>query len=231
VDKKLCIIPARGGSKRIPGKNLKDFLGKPIIVYSIEAALQSELFDEVMVSTDDQKIAEVAKSLGAKVPFMRSAENSDDFATTLDVVKEVLVSYQKKNKIFQKICIIYPTAPFVTDQRLREGFKALEHFDAAVPVTAYSYPVWRSLKIKDQCLSYQWPEFEKSRSQDLPKLYHDAGQWYWIKTNKMYQSLLPEKTAAILLSNLEVQDIDEEVDWKLAEMKFKLIQQKTLREN
>ncbi len=218
----LCIIPARGGSKRIPGKNIKDFLGKPIIAYSIEAAIKSKLFDEIMVSTDDEEIAKVSKNYGAKVPFLRSAENANDFATTLDVVNEVLDTYQKEGRAFENTCIIYPTAPFVTIERLQEGYRALNDYDAAIPVAEFSYPVWRSFKIVENTLAYQCPEFEKSRSQDLPKLYHDAGQWYWIKTNKIVNTLVPVNTAAILLGNLEVQDIDEGVDWQLAEMKYKL---------
>lgn len=222
--KNLCIIPARGGSKRIPRKNIKSFLGKPIIAYSIKAALDSMLFDEVMVSTDDQEISAIAIELGAKVPFLRCARTADDYATTIDVVNEVLEKYKDLGSFFSSICIIYPTAPFVSIERLMEGFKKLENFDAVIPVTEYSYPVWRSFRVMDEQLAYQWPEYEKSRSQDLQKLYHDAGQWYWIKTNCLKDSLVPDKTAAVVLSNLEVQDIDYEEDWCLAEMKYEYLQ-------
>lgn len=222
--KNLCIIPARGGSKRIPRKNIQPFLGKPIIAYSIEAALNSKLFDEVMVSTDDQEISAIALELGAKVPFLRSTKTADDYATTVDVVNEVLETYKDLGFFFYSICIIYPTAPFVTTERLREGFEKLKYFDAAIPVTEFSYPVWRSFKVAGEQLAYQWPEYEKSRSQDLQKLYHDAGQWYWIKTNCLKDSLVPEKTAAVVLGNLEVQDIDQKEDWRLAEIKYEYLQ-------
>jgi N-acylneuraminate cytidylyltransferase len=220
--KNLCIIPARGGSKRIPRKNIKDFLGKPIIAYSIEAALKSGLFTEVMVSTDDEEIAEVAKSFGAVVPFMRSEENADDFATTLDVVKEVLTTYEKMNHVFQNICVLYPTAPLVSMDRLIEGYGLLQDANAVIPVAAFDYPVWRSFKIEEGELHYQWPEFEKSRSQDLTKLYHDAGQWYFIRRTAIENSLAPEGTIPVHLRSYEVQDIDNLEDWKMAELKYQL---------
>lgn len=221
--KNLCIIPARGGSKRIPRKNIKDFLGKPIIAYSIDVALESAIFDEVMVSSDDEEITQIAKQYGARVPFLRSGKASDDFATTLDVVKEVLDSYRKIGKKFENICILYPTAPFVTIKRLNEGYNKLGSYQACIPVVAVDYPVWRAFKLKDETLSYQWPEYETSRSQDLEPLYHDAGQWYWIKTKAIKDSLVPKQTASVKLDTLEVQDIDEEADWKLAELKFKFL--------
>jgi len=223
-DKNLCIIPARGGSKRIPRKNTRDFLGKPIIAYSIDAALKSGLFSEVMVSTDDLEIARLAESFGAKVPFMRTPKNADDFATTLDVVKEVLKEYEASDNGFDNVCIIYPTAPFATAERLNEGFKKLKDFEGAIPVTEFSFPVLRSFKIKEHRLSYQWPKHEKARSQDLETLYHDAGQWYWIKTAAIQDSLVTDNTAAIVLRNLEVQDIDQEEDWRLAELKYEYLQ-------
>ena len=222
--KNLCIIPARGGSKRIPRKNIKDFLGKPIIAYSIDAALKSNLFEEVMVSTDDKEIAEIAEIYGAKVPFMRTDKNADDYVTTIDVVKEVLKEYEVRNAHFDAICIIYPTAPFVTAERLTQGFEKLTEFDAVIPVTEFSFPVLRSFTIKYDRLSYQWPKYEKVRSQDLETLYHDAGQWYWIKTACIKDSLVTENTAAVVLRNLEVQDIDQEEDWHLAELKYEYLQ-------
>ncbi|KAB1063532.1 pseudaminic acid cytidylyltransferase [Salibacter halophilus] len=216
----LCIIPARGGSKRIPRKNIKDFLVKPIIAYSIEAALKSNLFEEVMISTDDEEIAKVAKAYGAKVPFMRSKENADDYATTLDVVKEVIASYKDLAMAFDNICILYPTAPFVTAARLKEGYDHLDTNNAAIPVTEFSFPVWRAFKIEAEQLAYQWPKHEKRRSQDLETLYHDAGQWYWIKTDSIQDTLVPKKTAPVVLNSMEVQDIDTIEDWELAELKF-----------
>src|SRR5690606_21558885 len=139
----LCIIPARGGSKRIPRKNIKDFLGKPIIAYSIEAALKSELFQEVMVSTDDEEIAEIAKQYGAKVPFMRSTETSDDYATTMEVLREVVKDYGSKGMYFENICCIYPTAPFVSSERLKEAYDVLlnHNYDSVIPVMRFGYPI------------------------------------------------------------------------------------------
>jgi N-acylneuraminate cytidylyltransferase len=220
----LCIIPARGGSKRIPRKNIKSFLGKPIIAYSVEVALKSGLFSEVMVSTDDEEIAKIAKSFGAKVPFFRSDENANDYATTLDVVKEVLLAYERLGKSYDNVCTLYPTAPFVSTRKLKEGFDKLTHANAVIPVTEFSFPVWRAFHLNQDSLAYHWPEFEKSRSQDLTKLFHDAGQWYWIKIKNIEDTLVPQQTAAVILSTLEVQDIDRPEDWHIAEMKYEYLQ-------
>lgn len=224
MPKSLCIIPARGGSKRIPRKNIKPFLGKPIIAYSIETALKSKLFDTVMVSTDDQEISEVAQSYGAEVPFLRSEKASDDFATTINVVKEVLNTFKTEEVTFDNVCIIYPTAPFVTVEKLKEGVRKLKESHAVIPVTEFSFPVWRGFKLKNEQIAYHWPEHEKSRSQDLDPLYHDAGQWYMIKTDFIEDSLVPKNTAAVHLSNLEVQDIDTVEDWRIAELKYEYLQ-------
>ena len=215
----LCIIPARGGSKRIPRKNIKPFLGKPIIGYSIELALKSGLFEEVMVSTDDAEIAEVAKAFGAEVPFARSAENANDFATTMAVLKEVLAAYEKQGRSFENVCCIYPTAPLIKEKALREGFEKLrlEGLTSVYPVTPFSFPIWRSVKIEAGKTKMNWPEFANARSQDLPKAYHDAGQWYWFVPAKIGESLYSENSGAIVLSELEVQDIDSETDWQMAE--------------
>jgi N-acylneuraminate cytidylyltransferase len=228
MSKALCIIPARGGSKRIPRKNIKDFLGKPIIIYSIECALKSDLFDEVMVSTDDDEIAKIAVENGAKVPFFRSERSSSDHATIMDVVKEVWDCYRKQGEVYKFVCLIYPTAPFVSIEKLKLGYEKLVNVDAVLTVTDFSYPVWRSFNAKSGLLSYQWPEFELSRSQDLEKLYHDAGQWFWIKPTAIKDGRFPKLVAPILLSNLEVQDIDTLEDWDLAEMKYTLLQKKIL---
>jgi N-acylneuraminate cytidylyltransferase len=226
--KNLCIIPARGGSKRIPRKNIKDFLGKPIIAYSIEAALKSELFDEVMVSTDDEEIAEVAKKYGAKVPFMRSKENADDYATTVDVLIEVVNNYKQSGKEFDYCCCIYPTAPLVKIEKLKSGFEKLkaDEFDSVFPVVNFSYPIWRGLKktSKDK-FKMVWPEHLNSRSQDLEEVYHDAGQWYWFKPKHLLKNktLFGDHTSCVVLEATEVQDIDTEMDWKLAELKYELL--------
>lgn len=226
--KAICIIPARGGSKRIPRKNIKDFLGKPIIAYSIEAALASGIFDEVMVSTDDEEIAEVARRYGAAVPFMRSAHTASDFATTADVINEVLDTYSTQGKEFDTVCCIYATAPFVTPARLRDAMDILDdgEFDSAFTCTAFSYPVLRGLVIDDHGrLAMKWPEYAKSRSQDLQTIYHDAGQFYIAKT-KYFRSInrfWGSNTAPIVLSELEVQDLDTPTDWTLAELKYRMI--------
>lgn len=228
MSKNLCIIPARGGSKRIPRKNIKNFMGKPIIAYSIEAAVNSGLFEEVMVSTEDQEIAEIARKYGADVPFMRSKKSADDFATTVDVLLEVLNEYEILGKKFDNICCIYPTAPFVTETKLAEAFEKLlnDSFDAVFPVIEFSYPIQRSLKIRNNKLEFFFPEFKDSRSQDLEKAYHDAGQFYLIRTNHllMNKSIISNNTGSINITELEAQDIDTETDWKIAEIKYELIQ-------
>jgi N-acylneuraminate cytidylyltransferase len=222
----LCIIPARGGSKRILRKNIKDFLGKPIIAYSIEAAINSGLFDEVMVSTDDVEISEIAIKYGAKVPFMRSNENSNDFATTYAVIEEVLLTYEKLGKSFHKACCIYPCAPFISTKKLIEAAHKLLFFDTVLPIVQYGFPIQRALK-KDETdsISFIQPEFEVSRSQDLKASFHDAGQYYWftIKSLLDNKSMMLRNTGCVVLSEMEVQDIDSEMDWKLAELKYKLL--------
>lgn len=219
----LAIIPARGGSKRIPRKNIKDFMGKPIIAYSIETALKSKLFNEVMVSTDDEEIAEISKEYGAKVPFMRSDENSDDYATTVDVLLEVLTEYGKRDFNFDHICCFYPTAPFVTEEDLKKGFKLLEKATSSLPVVKFEFPIQRAFKKnKEHNIQFAWPEHEKTRSQDLETYFHDAGQWYWVKTDELVkqETLVTSNCKAVEKSRMAVQDIDTSEDWKLAEMKF-----------
>ena len=226
--KNLCIIPARGGSKRIPRKNINDFMGKPIIAYSIEAALKSNLFDEVMVSTDDEEIAEVAKNFGAKVPFFRSKENADDFATTVDVLIEVINEYEQLGKEFDSCCCIYPTAPLIKIEKLKSGFEKLnsDNFDVVFPIVNFSYPIWRGLKkTANGNFEMLWKEHQNSRSQDLEEAYHDAGQWYWFKPENLIQekTLFGVNTSCVILKATEVQDIDTETDWKLAELKYELL--------
>lgn len=221
----LAIIPARGGSKRIPRKNVKDFLGKPIIAYSIEAALNSGLFNEVMVSTDDHEIAAIAIRYGAKVPFFRSKKNADDFATTLDVLKEVEATYKEKmDRSFDFICCIYPTAPLVSVAKIQEGFEliTIQNLDVVYPIVAFSYPLLRAVEVIDGITKMVWNQFMNSRSQDLKTYYHDAGQWYWYNPSKINDSLFTDKTASIILSEEDIQDIDTLSDWKIAEMKYKL---------
>lgn len=224
--KKLAIIPARGGSKRIPRKNCKDFLGKPIIAYSIEAALRSNLFDEVMVSTDDEEIAAIAVQFGATVPFMRSVETSNDYATTMDVLNEVVAKYKDLALIFDYVCCIYGTAPLISVDDLVKGFDLLiaKSYSSVFPVVAFSYPIWRGLKQNEEGqISMVWPEHLNSRSQDLPQVYHDAGQWYWYMPQKIQSSLFTDNSGSVILDESLVQDIDTDTDWILAEMKYNLI--------
>jgi len=224
--KRIAIIPARGGSKRIPRKNIKDFLGKPIIAYSIQAALDSNLFDEVMVSTDDYEIAKIAKQFGATVPFMRSTKNSDDFATTYDVIEEVISQYKTQGIEFDKICCIYSCAPFINPEILIKALEQLEDkkFDSVFPVLQYSFPIQRALRKDNDKLTMIVEENLNIRSQDLGESFHDAGQFYWSRTNKILSSrkIFTSNTGGILISELKAQDIDNEIDWKLAELKYQL---------
>ena len=222
--KNLCIIPARGGSKRIPRKNIKEFLGKPIIAYSIESAIETGLFDEVMVSTDDEEIAEVAKQYGAKVPFMRSAEAASDYASTADVLKEVIAKYKELGEEFDNFCCFYATAPLVQSKDVASAFERLQQsdFTCVYPVVQFSYPIWRCLDIaEDGTMKRHWPEYENSRSQELPKEYHDTGTFYWYKTKEWLAGNV--KTGGIVVDETSIQDIDTETDWKLAEIKYNLL--------
>lgn len=225
--KTLAIIPARGGSKRIPKKNIKDFSGKPIIAYSIEAALSSKLFDEVMVSTDDIAIAEIATEFGAKVPFIRSEKQSDDFATLMDVISEVINTYKSQGQAFEYVCCLLPTAPFVTANKIQNAFDVLKvkNFDTVFPVLEFSYPIQRALKINQDKVSMVDDQYVTTRSQDLEQRYHDSGQFYWAKVDTIMhqQTLFTDNSGAIVISELEAQDIDTQTDWKLAEIKYKMM--------
>ena len=225
--KRLAIITARGGSKRIPRKNIKDFCGKPIIAYSIEAAINSGIFDEVMVSTDDEEIAEVAKHYGAKVPFYRSEATSNDFASTNDVLLEVIAEYEKRGQEFDMCCCMYPTAPFITADRIKEAMLRLEGSlaDTLIPVVAFSYPPQRALVIERDRLVFKYPEYMNSRSQDLEKHYHDVGQFYCFRVPnyKVNQKLMVGDILPMEISEMEVQDIDNQTDWEIAEMKWEIL--------
>lgn len=219
----LCIITARGGSKRIPKKNIREFLGKPIIAYSIEAALQSKVFDEVMVSTDDEEIQAVAEEYGAKVPFLRSSMTSNDFASTRDVLIEVLSEYEKRGRTFEVFACIYPTAPFVTAEKLRAGYEKLVASDADEldPVIQFSYPPQRAYLINNGYLEFEYPQYQFTRSQDLEPIYHDCGQFYFYK-RKNYEeySKGKSKRLPLIMPEEETQDIDNFSDWALAEVKY-----------
>lgn len=226
MSKNLCIIPARGGSKRIPRKNIRPFFGKPIITYSIEMALKSGLFDEVMVSTDDEEIAVIANEYGANVPFLRSERMADDQATTMQVLEEVMEMYRKKGEKFDNVCCIYPTAVLMTIEKLKAGFKLLESgFEMVLPVVPFSYPIWRGLERNATGkIRMLWPEYLNTRSQDLQEVFHDAGQWYWMKSGAIGAVIFGPNTGAIELDPLHVQDIDNLSDWHLAELKYEYLQ-------
>ncbi|MBO0930729.1 pseudaminic acid cytidylyltransferase [Fibrella aquatilis] len=225
----ICIIPARGGSKRIPRKNIRTFLGTPIIAYSIKAAQESGLFDEVMVSTDDAEIAQMAQFYGAVVPFARSAETANDRATTAAVLTEVLTTYATHGHTFDRACCLYATAPLVAAERLREAFGKLETggFDTVFPVVRYGFPVQRAVTFQNDRLAWLQPEHALTRSQDLQPVFHDAGQFYFFNVPRFRQTgqLITANSSGIELSELEAQDIDTTTDWDLAELKYRLLWQ------
>ena len=225
----LAIITARGGSKRIPRKNVKAFMGRPMVAYAIAAAKESGLFDEVMVSTDDEEIASVAKAHGAAVPFLRSAATANDFATTNDVLKEVLAEYAKRRRAFDAFCCIYPCVPLLDGDLLRcagETFLS-SGADALIPVVRFSYPIQRAF-VRDAAgfISFREPENAAKRSQDLEPTYHDAGQFYFCRTAAFLSggSLLTARTGLFELPEERVQDIDTEADWAMGEMKWRMLE-------
>lgn len=222
----VAIITARGGSKRIPRKNIRPFLGKPILAYVIDAALQSGLFAEVMVSTDDNEIAEIARQYGASVPFLRSTETADDFATTADVLSEVLRQYKQQGQVFDYACCLYPTAPFTTPELLNRSFSMLleKKFDTIYPVQRFGFPIQRAVFLRDSKVQWVQPEHALTRSQELEPAYHDAGQFYFVNVSTFQQShrLITENSGGILITEMTAHDIDNEEDWQVAEFKFKL---------
>jgi len=180
-NKSIAIITARGGSKRIPRKNIKEFCGKPIIQYSIEAALASNMFNEVMVSTDDEEIKDIALKFGASVPFMRKKNTSNDMAMTYEVLLEVLGEYKKSGQEFEYMCCIYPTAPFITEKKIKDSMNKLiqTNADTVIPIVPFSFPPQRGFIINNEnVVNFKWPENSLVRSQDLEKMYHDCGQFY-----------------------------------------------------
>ncbi len=225
--KKIAIITARGGSKRIPRKNIKEFCGKPIISYSISAAISSNIFDEVMVSTDDDDIAQISIKYGAKVPFYRSKNTSDDHSTTSDVLVEVLLRYIEMGQKFDYFCCIYPTAPFITATRLKSAVETLvsSEADSLLPVAKFSFPPQRGLVINQGRINFKWPENMNTRSQDLDPFYHDCGQFYIMKVDKFLEKhrLITENTVPLIIPEIEVQDIDTIEDWDIAEMKYRIL--------
>ena len=218
----VAIITARGGSKRIPKKNIKEFMGKPMIAYAIEAAINSNIFDEIMVSTDSVEIADIAKQYGAKVPFMRSENTSNDFATTADVLTEVKKEYKKLGKEFEETCCIYPCVPFLTGEILKEAYDTFKKSGktALTPVVKYSFPIQRAFKINTYgCLEYREPENASKRSQDLETTYHDVGMFYFSSSI----SGLEIGCIPYIMDENIVQDIDTIDDWEMAEMKYKVL--------
>lgn len=223
----LAIILARGGSKRIPRKNVRRFLGRPMLEYAVHSAIKSGCFEEVMLSTDDEEIAEAARNAGASTPFKRSAENARDEAPTGCAVLEVISKYREAGRNFDAICALYASSPLICSEHLRTGYKMLEAnpcIATIMPVVRFSHPVQRAFAICDGNLRMTSPEHEFTRSQDLAPRYHDAGQWYWLRTALFLQSrqIFGNPCMPLILSDLEVQDVDTEDDWKLAEIKFRL---------
>ncbi len=231
---KIAIILARGGSKRIPRKVIRPFLGKPILLYSIETALQSGLFDAVMVSTEDEEIGDLAKQHGAVVPFLRSAQTANDFATSAEVLLEVLDQYTLRGESFDYACCLYPTAPFVTPDLLQRAFTRLieRQFDTVYPVQQFSFPVQRAIFLRDGTVEWLQPEHALTRSQDLEPAYHDAGQFYFINLEafRAKRLLITDYSGGIIIPEMAAHDIDTEADWEVAEFKYKLLL-KTLAEN
>lgn len=227
---KIAIITARGKSKRVPRKNIKELLGKPLICYSIEAAIASGCFDEIMVSTDDEEIAEIARRAGAKVPFMRSEATSGDYATTAEVLTEVLSAYQGLGKQFEAACCLYPTAPFLTGERIRMAMEKLEteNADTVMSVVKFSFPPQRGMILCDGELTMQYPEYTNTRSQDLAPVYHDCGQFYCFRPGMLLASgkLLGEHVIPVILPETEVQDIDTMEDFEIAELKMRRLKEK-----
>lgn len=226
---KLAVIPARGGSKRIPRKNIKMFCGKPMIAWSIEAALQSGCFDKVIVSTDDEEIAEVARQYGASVPFMRPAELSDDYTGTIPVIQQAIEWCKANGFDARQVCCLYATAPFVSPEDLRRGLNTLEQSGSqyAFSVTSYAFPIQRAIRLTGTGRVEMFnPEYFNTRSQDLEESYHDAGQFYWGLASAWLEGkmIFSPESSAVLLPRHRVQDIDTPEDWVRAEWLYKAFQ-------
>lgn len=225
----IAVIPARGGSKRIPRKNIKDFCGKPMIVWSIEAAKASGLFDHIIVSTDDTEIAQVANAWGAETPFMRPAELADDYVGTGAVVKHAVEWFMEHIKMPEFVCTIYATAPFIRASDIRKGLDLLlsSGSEQAFTITSFPSTIQRALKITSNGrVAMFHPENYQTRSQDCEPAYHDAGQFYWAKSASVLtsSSKFPDDAVPIIIPRYRVQDIDTPEDWQRAELIFKLLQ-------
>ena len=230
---KICLIPARGGSKRIPRKNIREFRGRPMIAWSILAAQESACFDRIIVSTDDEEIADVARSFGAEVPFLRPACLADDQATTQDVISHALDWFQQQRMICEALCCLYATAPFVRPTDLQSAEKNLRNASVGTVVfaaTSFAFPIQRAVRIDSEGYSSMFqPDQYATRSQDLEEAFHDAGQFYWA-TPQTWGTVvnLFEGARPILLPRWRVQDIDTEEDWCRAELMHQLLEQQAL---
>lgn len=227
----LCVIPARGGSKRIPKKNIKFFCGKPIIVWSIQLAMKCKFFDKIIVSTDDLEIANLAKSFGAEVPFLRPKKLSNDYTGTVPVISHA-VKWQIKHHFKPNyVCCIYATAPFIKLSDLKNSLKILKNSDSdyVLPVTSYGHPIQRSFKIKkNKKLKMFNRKYSNSRSQDLEKAFHDTGQFYWGSTNAWLKNkpIISGNSSCIIVPRQRAIDIDTFEDWQIAEKMFQIINNK-----
>ncbi len=222
-----CIIPARGGSKRIPNKNIRDFCGRPMIAYSIEAAKKSGVFDRIIITTDSEEIAAVAKEQGAEVPSLRPSELADDYVTAEAVFNHILDELKKTGCEPEFACLLFATAPFVQPEFLQEGLAKLKKTCATTsfPVAAFPYPIFRGLKINDTgALEMLWPEHREARTQDLPEVYYDAGQFYWVNVGKYNDVLYAPDAVPVILPHHLVHDIDTPEDWKRAELIFQTLE-------
>jgi pseudaminic acid cytidylyltransferase len=229
----VAIIPARGGSKRIPGKNIKNFAGKPIITYSIDTARKCRIFDRIIVSTDCDRVAEVSQRAGAEVPFVRPSELSDDHTPTAPVLEHALRWLESEGCRVKYLCCIYPTAPFVRSEDLIKGYKLLieNNVSSVFSVTKFEFTIFRGLKINDEgFIEMFWPEHELTRSQDLPQAYHDAGQFYWLQTEKFMDTkkLFSERALPVIIPRYLAQDIDTLEDWETAEILFEICKKQFL---
>lgn len=229
MKKKVAIIPARGGSKRIPRKNIREFCGRPMIEWSIEAALKSDCFDRVIVSTDSEEVLRIAEAAGADVPFLRPPELSNDHAGTLPVIRHALEWLDDHGVSANYACCIYATAPFLQVDALKRGEALLmsdPEVDFVFSAVAFDFPIFRAIRLDEESrVSMFWPEHEKSRSQDFPEAFHDAGQFYWGRRESWLEKdvVFSSNARAVKLPPHLVQDIDTPEDWVQAELKYKAL--------
>lgn len=225
----IAIITARGGSKRIPKKNIKDFFGKPMLAYAINAAQQAGIFDTIMVSTESEEIAEIAKKYGAEIPFFRSEKNASDTASTFDVLEEVLFCYKEQNIFYDTICCIYPCVPFLTGEILKDAYSFLNTYNSVIPVCQYSVPIEWAMKIENNILIPNDRNAQKIRSQDLTPKYYDAGMFYFAQTQSLLENkgFISSASYAYILPENIVQDIDTPEDWNMTELKYQVLHNET----